>query len=68
MDLTVALIVGLIFLVATGVGWWLWFFRIRRQLRRDAAIKVDEDHARAIRELAAADYADFVRRRQKNVH
>jgi len=68
MALMIALVAGLVLLVAATVVKWVWFLRIRRRARRDAAIKVDEDHARVLRELAAADYAEFVRRRQKKVH
>jgi len=69
MGLTVAsMIAGLVLLLVALVAKWVWFVRLRRRARRDAAIKVDEDHARAIRELAAADYAEFVRRQRSRIH
>jgi hypothetical protein len=65
MAIVVGLVVGVVVLgLALGVK-WVWFYYLRRhQARNRDAIAVTDRTAEGLRSIAAADYAQFARRRK----
>lgn len=60
MDTTLAMLLvgGLVALCVATVVKWVWFVRLRRRADRDKPMPLNTERARAIRALAAADYAE----------